>query len=123
MSDSATRTRTPRGSWALNYYGDEVVLVHPGGRLAGPPAQVAAGLDRLTAGPGLGELDRRAVRIIRWLLSGGGGRPAGRRARTWSNPAVGYWISGPYNDPDRLGYRSTKTTSSGSAWKRTESLA
>ena len=32
MRDSATRTRTPLGGWALNYYGDEVVLVHPGGR-------------------------------------------------------------------------------------------
>jgi hypothetical protein len=81
-----------------------------------------AELDRLTAGPGLGELDRRAVRIVRWLLTGGG-RPSGRRIRTWSNPAVSYLISGPYNDPEPPSYRSTKTTSSGSAWKRTESLA
>ena len=123
MSDSTARIRTPRGAWALNYYGDEVVIVHPRGRLAGPPDQVVAELDRLTAGPGLGELDRRAVRIVRWLLTVGGGRPSGRRIRTWSNPAVGYWISGPYNDPERPSYRSTKTTSSGSAWKRTESLA
>jgi hypothetical protein len=84
MSDSATRARTPRGSWALNFYGDEVVLVHPDGRLVGPPDQLVAELDRLTAGPGLGELDRRAVRIVRWLLTGGG-RPSGRRVRTRSS--------------------------------------
>jgi hypothetical protein len=95
MSDSAallppptTSGRAPRGTWALNLYGDEVVLVHPGGSLVGPPAEVAAELDRLTARQGLGELDRRAVRIIRWLLTGDGARrdgdgsrPSGRRVR------------------------------------------
>ena len=97
-----------RGGWALNLYGDEAVIVHPGGRLSGPPAEVAAELDRLTARPGLGELDRRPVRIIRWLLTRGGDRdrPSGRRVRTWSSPAVGYWISGPFNDPERPGDRS-----------------
>jgi hypothetical protein len=30
-------------------------------------------------------------------------RDVGRRVRTWSLPAVAYWISGPYNDPDPVG--------------------
>ena len=29
-------------------------------------------------------------------------RDVGRPVRTWSLPAMAYWISGPYNDPDWL---------------------
>jgi hypothetical protein len=125
-----TSARTPLGSWALYYDGHQVVVVHPGGRLAGTQAEVAAELDRLATRRGYGELDREAARTIRRLLTGDGagrdgdgGRLRGRWARTWSNPAVAYWISGPYNDPDRQHYLSRKTTSSGSAWNRTVPLA
>jgi hypothetical protein len=125
-----TSARTPLGSWALYYDGHQVVVVHPGGRLAGTQAEVAAELDRLATRRGYGELDREAARTIRRLLTGDGagrdgdgGRLRGRWARTWSNPAVAYWISGPYNDPDRPHYLSRKTTSSGSAWNRTVPLA
>ena len=125
-----TSARTLRGTWALYCDGDKVLVVHPGGRLAGPPAEVAAELHRLATRRGYGELDREAARTIRRLLTGDGagwdgdgGRLRGRWARTWSNPAVGYWISGPYNDPDRQDCLSRKTTSSGSAWNRTVSLA
>jgi hypothetical protein len=117
-----TSARTLRGTWALYYDGRQVMVVHPGGRLAGSQAEVAAELDRLASRRGYGELDRQAARTIRSLLcgdgarrDGDGGRPRGRWAKTWSNPAVAYWISGPYNDPDRQDYRSRKTTSSGSA--------
>ena len=137
MRDSGTLTglpttsaRTPRGTWALYTDGDEVLVVHPAGRLIGAPAEVVAELDRLAGRRGHGELDRQAAQTIRWLLvgdgarwDGDGGHLWGERVRTWSNPAVGYWISGPFNDPDRLDYFLTKTTSSRSAWERTESSA
>jgi hypothetical protein len=125
-----TSARTRQGTWALYCDGDEVLVVYPGGRLAGPPAEVAAELDRLATRRGYGELDRQAARTIRSFLTGDGarwdgsrGRLLGRRVRTWSSPAVAYWISGPYNDPDRQDCLLRKTTSSGSAWNRTVSLA
>jgi hypothetical protein len=125
-----TSAHTRRGTWALYPDGSQVLVVHPGGSLVGSPAEVAAELERLTAQTGLGELDRQAAGTIRWLLTGDGARwdgdgsrLLGRRVRNWSRPAVGYWISGPDNDPDRWDYFSTKTTSSRSAWKRTVSLA
>ena len=37
----------PPGRWALYPNGDQVVVVWPGGALAGPPAEVARELDRL----------------------------------------------------------------------------
>jgi hypothetical protein len=40
-------------------------------------------------------------------------RDVGRRVRTWSLPAVAYWISGPYNDPDRLLVRPAPEPPSG----------
>jgi hypothetical protein len=91
------------GLWALYPNGPGVVVVWPGGALAGPPAQVAGALDRL-GGEGHDDLDRAAVRAIRQFLTDPDGQdgarwPATTRARTWSNPATGYWISGPTNQP------------------------
>jgi hypothetical protein len=93
--------RSRHGRWALYPNGDQVVVVWPGGALTGPPAEVAGELDHLDAGqdaPGRG-----AVRAIRQFLTD----PAttdtavwsSTRARTWSSPAVGYWLSGPTNQP------------------------
>jgi hypothetical protein len=95
--------RSRHGLWALYPNAAEVVVVWPGGALAGPPAQVAGELDRL-GGDDLGELDRAAVRAIRQFLTDPDGQPGARwpaaiRARTWSSPAIGYWISGPTNQP------------------------
>jgi hypothetical protein len=95
--------RSRHGLWALYPNAAEVVVVWPGGALAGPPAQVAGELDRL-GGDDLGELDRAAVRAIRQFLTDPAGQPgaswpAAIRARTWSSPAIGYWISGPTNQP------------------------
>jgi hypothetical protein len=95
--------RSRRGLWALYPNAAEVVVVWPGGALAGPPAEVAGELDRL-GGADLGELDRAAVRAIRQFLTDPAGQPGARwpaatRARTWSSPAIGYWISGPFNQP------------------------
>ena len=91
-----TSARTLRGPWVLYFDGDDVLVVHPGGRLSGSPAEVAA-VDRLTARRRLGELDLEAARTIRRLLTGEGARwdgkgsrLRGRRVRTWSNPAVAY---------------------------------
>jgi hypothetical protein len=92
--------RTRRGLWALYPVGDEVVVAHPGGALAGPPAEVAAALDRLVALDGRDPLERQVVQALRGFLAGdqAEARPNDRR---WSRPALGYWLSGPRNRPDR----------------------
>jgi hypothetical protein len=93
--------RTRQGRWALYPSGDQVVVVWPGGALVGPPAEVARELDRL--GDGQDDLDRAAVRAIRQFLTdpaaADGAQWSSARARTWSSPAVGYWLSGPTNQP------------------------
>jgi hypothetical protein len=94
--------RTRRGRWALYPNGDQVVVVWPGGALAGPPVEVAAELDRLGS-DGHDALDRGAVEAIRQFLTDPAATDAAvwssTRARSWSSPAVGYWLSGPTNQP------------------------
>ena len=98
--------RSRHGLWALYPSGAQVVVVWPGGALAGPPAEVATELDRLSAsarGTSHDQLDRAAAHAIRQFLidpdaQHGAPWPA-PRARTWSSPAIGYWISGPSNQP------------------------
>jgi hypothetical protein len=94
--------RTRRGRWALYPSGEEVVVVWPGGALTGPPVEVAGELDRL-GGDRHDGLDRDAVWAIRQFLTDPAIDVAARwsstRARTWSSPAVGYWLSGTINQP------------------------
>jgi hypothetical protein len=94
--------RTRRGRWALYPNGEQVVVVWPGGALAGSPVEVAGELDRLGS-DGHDELDRGAVRAIRQFLTDPAATDAAvwssTRTRTWSSPAVGYWLSGPTNQP------------------------
>jgi hypothetical protein len=94
--------RSRRGRWALYPNGEEVVVVWPGGALTGPPAEVAGELDRL-GGDGHDTLDRGAVWAIRQFLTDPAAAEAApwssTRARTWSRPAVGYWLSGTTNQP------------------------
>ena len=94
--------RSRHGLWALYQAGTDAVVVHPGGALAGPPAQVAGELDHLS-GDGQDDLDRAAVSAIRQFLTDPDGQDGARwpatRARTWSSPATGYWLSGPTNQP------------------------
>jgi hypothetical protein len=91
-----------RGRWALYPSGEEVVVVWPGGALTGRPAEVAAELNRL-GGDRHDDLDRGAVWAIRQFLTDPTAADATRwsstRARTWSTPATGYWLSGPANQP------------------------
>jgi hypothetical protein len=93
--------RSRHGGWALYPNGDQVVVVWPGGALAGSPVEVAGELDRL--GDGQDDLDRAAVRAIRQFLTDPAATDSARwsstRAQTWSSPAVGYWLSGPTNQP------------------------
>ncbi len=93
--------RSRHGRWALYPNGDQVVVVWRGGALAGPPAEVARELDRL--GDGHDDLDRAAVWTIRQFLTDPAAQDSAvwssTRARTWSTPAVGYWLSGPTNQP------------------------
>jgi hypothetical protein len=94
--------RSRQGRWALYPNGDEVVVVWPGGAVVGPAVEVAGELDRL-GGDRHDVLDRGAVRAIRQFLTDPATDDAVRwsstRARTWSSPAVGYWLSGPTNQP------------------------
>jgi hypothetical protein len=94
--------RTRRGRWALYPSGEEVVVVWPGGALTGPPAEVAGELDRL-GGDRLDALDRGAAWSIRQFLTDPAAADtapwSATRARTWSSPAVGYWLSGVTNQP------------------------
>jgi hypothetical protein len=94
--------RTRRGRWALYPSGEEIVVVWPGGALTGSPAEVASELDRLDVDRP-DELDRGAVWAIRQFLTDPATDDAARwssaRTRTWTSPAVGYWLSGPTNQP------------------------
>jgi hypothetical protein len=94
--------RSRQGRWALYPNGDEVIVVWPGGALAGVPAEVARELDRLD-GDRYQDLDHAAVRAIRQFLTDpaaqDGARWSSARAKTWSSPAIGYWLSGPTNQP------------------------
>jgi hypothetical protein len=89
--------RTRQGRWALYPNGDQVVVVWPGGAVAGPPAEVAGELDRL--GDGQDALDSAAVWAIRQFLTDPAAQDgavwSSTRTRTWSSPAIGYWLSGP----------------------------
>jgi hypothetical protein len=93
--------RTRHGRWALYPHGTEVVVVWPGGALVGPPGEVAGELDR--RGDGHDDLDHAAASAIRQFLTDpaaeDGARWSATRNRTWSSPAVGYWLSGPTNQP------------------------
>ena len=84
--------RTHRGRWALYPNGDQVVVVWPGGAVAGPPVEVAGELDRLGSDH-LDALDHGAVRAIRQFLTDPATHDAeawsSTRTRTWSSPAVG----------------------------------
>src|SRR5215211_6705872 len=90
-----------QGRWGLYPSGEEVVVVWPGGAVVGPAVEVAGELDRL--GGGQDELDRAAVWAIRQFLTDPAATDSVRwsstRTRTWSSPAVGYWLSGPTNQP------------------------
>jgi hypothetical protein len=103
--------RSRQGRWALYPNGHQVVVVWPGGALAGPPVEVAHELDRL--GDGRDDLAHAAVWAIRQFLTdptATDGTPwSSARARIWSSPAVGYWLSGPtnqsqYGDPTQASW-------------------
>jgi hypothetical protein len=92
--------RTRHGRWALYPHGTEVAVVWPGGAITGSPVEVAGELDRL-GGNGHDDLDRAAASAIQRFLTDpaaeDGARWSATRKPTWSNPAVGYWLSGPAN--------------------------
>jgi hypothetical protein len=98
--------RSRHGLWALYAVGDGVVVVWPGGAMAGAPAGVAGELERL-GGDGHDDLDRSAVSAIRQFLTDPSADKAtawpATRARSWSRPAIGYRLSGPTNQPGAAG--------------------
>jgi hypothetical protein len=98
--------RSRHGLWALYAVGDGVVVVWPGGAMTGAPAEVAGELERLD-GRGYDDIDHGAVSAIRQFLTDPSANDATAwpvaRARSWSRPAVGYWLSGPTNRPGATG--------------------
>jgi hypothetical protein len=94
--------RSRQGIWALYPNGDQVVVVWPGGALTGLPAEVAGELDRL-GDDHHDALDRGAAWAIRQFLTDPAATDAAvwsaTRTRTWSSPAVGYWLSSATNQP------------------------
>jgi hypothetical protein len=102
--------RRHHGRWALYPNGEDVVVVWPGGALTGRPAEVAAALDRL-GGDHHDAPDRDAVWAIRQFLTDPAAAAAApwsaTRARTWSRPAIGYWLSGTTNQPGHHPHTST----------------
>jgi len=94
--------RSRHGRWALYPHGSQVVVVWPAGALVGPPGEVAGELDGL-GGDRHDDLDHAAASAIQRFLTDptaqDGARATATRARTWSSPAVGYWLSGPTNQP------------------------
>jgi hypothetical protein len=75
--------RSRHGRWALYPSGAEVVVVWPGGVLAGPPAEVAGALDRL-GGDGQDDLDRAAAWAIRQFLTDPAAEDGARWPATWA---------------------------------------
>jgi len=119
--------RSRHGLWALYQAGTDVVVVHPGGALAGPPAEVARelkpALDRLRLRSNRhDELDRAAVAAIRQFLTDpdfgahnqdhATRRLPATRATTRPGPATatprGYWLSGPFNQPGHGDHKAGK---------------
>jgi hypothetical protein len=100
LGTPTSSARSRQGLWALYPNGVEVVVVHPGGALAGAPADVADELRRL-GGNGQDELGRSAARGIAGFLTDPDAYDSPRWpatwARTWSSPAAGYQLSGPAN--------------------------
>ena len=94
--------RTRRGRWALYPSGEQVMVLWPGGALTGFPAEVAGALDRL-GGADHDALDRGAVWAIQQFLTDAAATAAApwssTRTRTWSRPAIGYWLSSTTNQP------------------------
>jgi hypothetical protein len=102
--------RTRHGLWALYPNGADVVVIWPGGAITGSPAEVAR---ELATVPGrLGrhrwrrrrdELDRAAIHAIGQFLTDPAAQHTSAwpaiQARTGSNPAIGYRLSGPANQP------------------------
>jgi hypothetical protein len=99
LGTPTSSARSRQGRWALYPNGAEVVVVHPGGALAGAPADVAGELRRL--GDGQDELGRSAARVIAGFLTDPDAydRPTwpATWSRAWSSPASGYQISGSAN--------------------------
>jgi hypothetical protein len=71
--------RTRQGRWALYPNRDQVVVVRPGGALAGSPVEVARELNGL-GGDHHDRLDRAAAQAIRQFLTD----PAATDAARWS---------------------------------------
>jgi hypothetical protein len=101
LGTPTSSARTRYGHWAMYSHGAEVVVVWPGGAMAGPPVEVAGELDRIGRDRH-DHLDRAAASAIRQFLTDPAAEDArwvATRARTWSSPAVGYWLSGATNQP------------------------
>jgi hypothetical protein len=102
---SPTRVeRTPGGYWALYQVGDQVLVVHPGGAMQGPPDEVGERLRGIAGDTGRGADDRAAASAFLTLTDPAtdnpgkaGAVPRSPSAETGLPPT--YPLSGPRNAP------------------------
>jgi hypothetical protein len=92
---------TSAGFWGLYEAGDEVLVVHPGGALRGPPGQVRARLAELAADEGRGDADREAAGSFLPFLGGDdpGAATDVPRSRVEDGPPPTYTLSDERNAP------------------------
>ena len=92
---------TSAGFWGLYEAGDEILVVHPGGALRGPPGQVGARLAELAADEGRGDADREAARSFLPFLGGDdpGAATDVPRSRVEQGPPPSYDLSDETNTP------------------------
>ena len=92
---------TSAGFWGLYEVGDQVLVVHPGGAVRGPAAEVRARLAGIAADEGRHEADREAARsFLPFLGEDDPGAAADvPRSRVEEGPPPTYGLSDERNTP------------------------
>ena len=92
---------TSEGFWGLYEAGDEVLVVHPGGAVRGPAAEVRARLAAIATDEGRGDADREAARSFLPFLGDDdpGAATDTPRSRTEQGPPPTYTLSDERNAP------------------------
>ena len=92
---------TSAGFWGLYEAGDEVLVVHPGGALRGPPDQLRSRLAAIAADEGRDDADRDAARSLLPFLGGDdpGAATDVPRSRVEQGPPPTYALSDERNTP------------------------
>jgi hypothetical protein len=92
---------TSAGFWGLYEVGDQVLVVHPGGAVRGPAAEVRSRLAGIAADEGHDDADREMARSFLPFLGGDdpGPGPEVPRSRVEQGPPPTYDLSDERNTP------------------------